>query len=198
MLGFGLGYVYRDRVAATAGKRPQLPRHPVGTAPDDPAGADDRQDSGTGNRCRCTPPRSRWKRQPALRRRLFSSPKPRRPQSSRRKVVPSDGRVVVTSNPAKAGVIPVNGKWSGRTPLTLDDVKFGSTLRVVQPGYEVVARAVRVVTVSGDEERRAALAVPRRFALPCGRPATAPNAAASEAKPAQPASDPPRLARASW
>jgi hypothetical protein len=47
------------------------------------------------------------------------------------------GRLVVTSNPAKAAVT-INGKWSGRTPLTLDNLKFGKyEVRVVQTGYEV-------------------------------------------------------------
>ena len=44
---------------------------------------------------------------------------------------------MVTSNPAKASVT-INGKWSGRTPLTLDNLKFGKyEVRVVQTGYAV-------------------------------------------------------------
>ena len=40
----------------------------------------------------------------------------------------------------------INGKWSGRTPLTVDDLKFGKyVVRVVEPGYEVGAGAVHVV-----------------------------------------------------
>jgi hypothetical protein len=51
---------------------------------------------------------------------------------------PTSGRLVVTSDPAKAGVT-INGKWSGRTPLTVDNLKFGKyEVRVVQPGFEVV------------------------------------------------------------
>ena len=47
------------------------------------------------------------------------------------------GRLVVTSDPAKASVT-INGRWRGRTPLTLDPLRFGNyDLRVVQPGYEV-------------------------------------------------------------
>ena len=47
------------------------------------------------------------------------------------------GRLVVTSNPAKASVT-INGRWRGRTPLTIDPLRFGKyDVRVVQPGYEV-------------------------------------------------------------
>jgi hypothetical protein len=34
--------------------------------------------------------------------------------------------------------VTINGKWSGRTPLTIDDLKFGKyVIRIVEPGYEV-------------------------------------------------------------
>jgi hypothetical protein len=47
------------------------------------------------------------------------------------------GRLLVTSNPAKASVT-INGRWRGRTPLTIDPLRFGKyDVRVVQPGYEV-------------------------------------------------------------
>ena len=61
------------------------------------------------------------------------------------------GRLVVTSNPAKASVT-INGKWSGRTPLTLDNLKFGKyEVRVVQTGYEVARERFTL-----SEERRVA------------------------------------------
>ena len=45
------------------------------------------------------------------------------------------GRVVVRSSPAKASVT-LNGRWRGRTPVTLDGLPFGHyVVRVVQPGY---------------------------------------------------------------
>jgi hypothetical protein len=51
------------------------------------------------------------------------------------------GTIVVKSSPAKAAVT-VNGRWTGRTPLTLDDREFGEyVIRVVEPGY-AVAREV--------------------------------------------------------
>jgi serine/threonine protein kinase len=47
------------------------------------------------------------------------------------------GHIVVTSEPSRAAVT-VNGKWVGRTPLTLADVAFGKyVIRVIEPGYEV-------------------------------------------------------------
>jgi hypothetical protein len=49
----------------------------------------------------------------------------------------SSGRLVVRSVPSRAGVT-VNGKWRGRTPLTIDELPFGNyVVRVVQPGYRV-------------------------------------------------------------
>jgi hypothetical protein len=49
-------------------------------------------------------------------------------------------RLTVISTPTHAGVtvtgVTVKGRWRGRTPLTLDTLRFGSyTVRVVQPGY---------------------------------------------------------------
>jgi hypothetical protein len=48
----------------------------------------------------------------------------------------------VESTPKNAAVT-VNGRWRGRTPLTIDDLTFGSyTIRIVQPGYTVVRESV--------------------------------------------------------
>jgi len=50
--------------------------------------------------------------------------------------VATTGRIVVRSNPDKAGVT-INGRWRGRTPLTLENKPFGKyTVRVVHPGYK--------------------------------------------------------------
>jgi hypothetical protein len=68
------------------------------------------------------------------------APKPATPAAAARSsnaTAPKTGRVVINSSPAKAGVT-INGKWSGRTPLTVDDLKFGKyVVRIVEPGYEV-------------------------------------------------------------
>jgi hypothetical protein len=64
---------------------------------------------------------------------------PVEPAAPRPRPVAETGRIVVRSTPSRAGVT-VNGTWRGRTPLTLDGLRFGSyVVRVVQPGY-VVAR----------------------------------------------------------
>jgi serine/threonine protein kinase len=48
----------------------------------------------------------------------------------------------VESTPKNAAVT-VNGRWRGRTPLTIDDLTFGTyTIRIVQPGYTVVRESV--------------------------------------------------------
>lgn len=65
--------------------------------------------------------------------------------------VASTGRLVVQSNPTRAGVT-VNGQWRGRTPLTLDQLPFGKyVVRIVQPGY-VVSR--EDVSLSASEPSR--------------------------------------------
>lgn len=49
----------------------------------------------------------------------------------------ANGRMVVTSMPPGAAVT-VNGRWRGRTPLTLDALRFGPyVVRVVRSGYAV-------------------------------------------------------------
>jgi hypothetical protein len=51
-------------------------------------------------------------------------------------------RLTVFSTPTHAGVM-VNGRWRGRTPLTLDTLRFGSySVRLVQPGFTAPAEEV--------------------------------------------------------
>jgi hypothetical protein len=62
------------------------------------------------------------------------------------------GSIVVRSTPPRAGVT-VNDKWRGRTPLTLEALKFGFyTVRVVEPGFAV---AREQFTLSAAEPTRA-------------------------------------------
>ena len=66
-----------------------------------------------------------------------SAPPPSRPAPEPHAAAVSKGQIVVRSLPTHAGV-SLNGMWRGRTPLTIDDVAFGSyVVRVVQPGYQV-------------------------------------------------------------
>jgi hypothetical protein len=85
------------------------------------------------------------------------------------------GRLIVTSNPAKAGVT-INGKWSGRTPLTLDNLKFGKyEVRVVEKGFEVARERF---TLSESAASRTVDVALRR--VPADKPASLP-----EPRPAQ-------------
>jgi hypothetical protein len=61
------------------------------------------------------------------------------------------GRLVIRSTPPGAAVT-VNGKWRGRTPLTMDALQFGPyAVRLVQPGYTV---AREDVTLSAADPAR--------------------------------------------
>jgi serine/threonine protein kinase len=63
----------------------------------------------------------------------------------------TSGRLRVSSTPSRASVT-VDGRWRGRTPLTLNRLKFGSyNLRVVAPGFAVSREEV---TLSADEPTR--------------------------------------------
>nr|MBA3640861.1 PEGA domain-containing protein [Acidobacteriota bacterium] len=81
------------------------------------------------------------------------------------------GRVVVSSSPRGAGVT-VNGRWRGRTPLTLDDLPFGSVdVRVVQPGY--ATQTERVTLSSATSSRTLSFKLQRSAAAAPTRPAPA-------------------------
>ncbi|HYT67213.1 MAG TPA: PEGA domain-containing protein [Vicinamibacterales bacterium] len=67
------------------------------------------------------------------------------------------GRIVVKSTPARAPVT-LNGKWRGRTPLTIDDLAFGTyVVRVVQPGYEVAREEFTLSARDASHEMNARL-----------------------------------------
>jgi hypothetical protein len=118
---------------------------------------------------------------------------PARSASSR----PPSGRLVIRSTPAGAGVT-VNGKWRGRTPLTMDALQFGVyAVRLVQPGYTVSRDDI---TLSADDpartlsitmqRNRSASAPPARRATSAG--ARSGSAAAPEAS--RPAVNPSKYA----
>lgn len=94
--------------------------------------------------------------------------------------VATSGRIDVQSTPPGAGVT-VDGRWRGRTPLTLSDLRFGShDVRVVQPGY---ATAREEVTLSSSAPsralsfslQRATPEAPARPASPTTQPAGRPG-----------------------
>jgi hypothetical protein len=80
----------------------------------------------------------------------------------------------VRSTPSRAGVTE-NGTWRGRTPLTLENLPFGSyAVRVVQPGY----------APSREEITLSARAPSRTFSARLERTATAAPPAPSPSTPA--------------
>jgi hypothetical protein len=87
----------------------------------------------------------------------------------------SSGTLVIRSTPVGAGVT-LNGRWRGRTPLTLDALPFRRyDVRVVQPGFTAVTETV---VLSADTPARSLT-----LQLP-------PQAAASQARPAAPRETP--------
>ena len=95
---------------------------------------------------------------------------------------PTSGTLVVRSTPPGASVT-VNGRWRGRTPLTLERLPFARyVLRVVQPGYVVEREEValsrtnpsRAVSLRLQREREAP--PPSRRGAP---PATEPGSSAA-------------------
>lgn len=93
------------------------------------------------------------------------------PVSSARRPVATTGRLVVQSNPARASVT-VNGRWRGRTPLTLEELPFGNyVVRIVQPGY-VVSRE-EVSLSAAEPSRTLSTRLQRQPARAAARPAPA-------------------------
>jgi eukaryotic-like serine/threonine-protein kinase len=79
------------------------------------------------------------------------------------------GTVDVRSTPSGAGVT-LDGRWRGRTPLTVGDLKFGTyTVRVVQPGF-VTARE-DVSLSSATPSRALSFRLQRSAPPPSARPA---------------------------
>ena len=100
------------------------------------------------------------------------------------------GRLVVTSTPSKAGVL-VNGKWRGRTPLTLNGLKFGLyTVRVVQPGLPQARQDVRLT--AAEPVQSMAVRLERGASRPSATGRAEPPAASGGAAAPPPASSPSR------
>lgn len=125
----------------------QTPAPPASTAPAAPA---------TANRSTAAP----VARPPA--RPAEAAPKP-----------PATGTLIVRSTPAGAGVT-LNGKWRGRTPLTIEDLALTRyDIRVVQQGFEPAAQTVSLT--DDTPERSLSLRLERLpRAAAAARPAPAP------------------------
>lgn len=94
---------------------------------------------------------------------------------------PATGRLVVRSTPAGAHVT-VNGRWSGRTPLTLTDLEFGDyAVRVVADGYRIGREAFTLD--SSNATRTIAMRLERepaaREAAPAAKPPAPPAGSSS-------------------
>jgi hypothetical protein len=84
------------------------------------------------------------------------------------------GQIVVRSLPNHAGVT-INGKWRGRTPLTLENLSLGDyAVRVVQPGYQVLREEFALSTTAPSHTVTARLEL--------AAPATKSGAAAASTK----------------
>ena len=85
------------------------------------------------------------------------------------------GTLIVRSTPSGAGVT-VNGRWRGRTPLTLGKLPLRSyDVRVVQPGFEAATESSRLTSGTPRAIARAASAAERL--APRRAPAAPPRAA---------------------
>ncbi len=108
------------------------------------------------------------------------------PVPSRPAAAASTGTLVVRSTPTGAGVT-LNGRWRGRTPLTLDDLPFRRyDVRVVQPGF---ATGTQEVVLSADTPARLIVLALKPSAATASAPRQAP-AAAPRATPPRPAPAP--------
>ena len=135
LLGYGAGYVHGTRKASgeIAGGTPAAP----------PSAA---QGQGQGKEfseqavAPATPQTQPAGGPPAVPADAPAAAAPTAPRVSPR--TPATGSITVNSTPAKAGV-SVDGKWRGRTPLTLENLRFGSyTIRIIQDGYRVERHVV--------------------------------------------------------
>jgi hypothetical protein len=138
LIGFAAGHVVGGR--DTGAPVETTASHPAGAVPSpqaaDPAGKAYSEETVSRPRTPETVPPAGGEARPAGR--------PAPPATVR-------GRLVVQSTPAGAGVT-LNGRWGGRTPLSVDDLPLRRyTVRVVQPGY-LAAR--EEVTLSSDSSSR--------------------------------------------
>ena len=134
--GFGPGYFVgsRDRVTAPAPDSTAAAAAPAATPPaaSAPTGPATPVTPGQYSEQKVTPPPP-VADAPPVPAPVADAPPPVPARSAQT----GNGRLVVRSTPARAGVT-INGRWRGRTPLTIDDLAYGSyVVRVVQPGYRV-------------------------------------------------------------
>ena len=80
-----------------------------------------------------------------------AAPAAARPPAAAPAAAAPTGTLVIRSTPSGAGVT-VNGRWRGRTPLTVDDLPLRRyTVRLVRPGFQA---ATETVSLTGQTPRR--------------------------------------------
>jgi serine/threonine protein kinase len=143
MLGLFLGWTGHMYSTRNANPNPTAAAPPAAAAPQQPQGKEFSEQT-------VTPAPQQAGRQPTVEPPAVppevpsASATPPRAEPKPPAAAPTTGTIVVNSTPPGAGVT-VDGKWSGRTPLTLDKLKFGSyTIRIVQDGYSVERHVVPV------------------------------------------------------
>ena len=133
LVGFAGGYFVgtRDRLAPpaadTTAAAPPGDAARTGVAPPGPATPDK---PGQYSEQKVTPPSPP------------TEPPPIPSETSRPPSARATGQLIVRSTPSRASVT-IDGRWRGRTPLTIDDLPFGTyVVRVVQQGYETARQEV--------------------------------------------------------
>ena len=108
------------------------------------------------------------------------------PSAERSPARATSGALTVRSTPAGAGVT-VNGRWRGRTPLTLEKLPFGRyDVRVVQPGYQAAREAVTLSSADASRSLSVRLQQETRPSKPAAakpvpaKPAPVPSPARAE------------------
>ena len=94
---------------------------------------------------------------------------PAAPRNEATKPAPTSGRLVIRSTPSAANVT-IDGRWRGRTPLTVSALRFGRhDIRIVRPGY---AAAREDVTLSASAPERTLSFRLQRSNAPAASPRT--------------------------
>jgi hypothetical protein len=180
LLGYTAGYIVggRERAATTVAQTPPTPQPQQTPGTTGQTAAKDFSDqaiSPTVGRPSTTPPAVSADVPPTAATKTPAA-RPREAPAVRR------GRVVVNSSPSNASVT-INGKWSGRTPLTLDDLAFGKyVVRVVEPGYQVARQEISLSPATASRT----MSVKLRRSATSSRPREEAPAAASQTTPPVP------------
>jgi hypothetical protein len=113
---------------------------------------------------------------------------PARPAASPAPALPTSGTLIVRSAPSGAAVT-INGRWRGRTPLTLDGLPFARyVVRVIQPGYAVAREEVALSRSNASQTMSLALRPERSTARGAeGGPGSSPAARQAQRRGSAPA-----------